>query len=129
MTFGLGERGNGARRAPRPKAGDGLGLVAERAASYFGQMPIWLDHPLDVRPEAGTRIDFQVFAELARSSSGWMAAAGARAGEVVAIVKANRLDVLALACGAARLGAVPALLSPGLEPPMLDLLLERLGRP
>jgi len=104
-------------------------LIAEVAAEYFGPLPISLDHPLDLLPEAGTRIDFRVFSDLARASSAWMRGAGARRGDIIAISKANRLDVLALACGAARMGAVPALLSPALEPSSLGLLLERLGGP
>jgi acyl-coenzyme A synthetase/AMP-(fatty) acid ligase len=55
--------------------------------------------------------------------------AGVRPGDRVAIVKQPNLDVCLLVCAAARLGAVPAAMSPVLPASRLEVLFRRLGRP
>lgn len=113
--------------------GDGsavqLGLIVEHAVKRFGPIPLWLDRPLDIAPEQGIELDYVRLGALIVDASRWLAAAGASAGDYVAIIKRENMDILVLAAAASRLGAVPALLSPGLHPAAMDELLERLGRP
>ena len=61
--------------------------------------------------------------------AGRLAAVGIRAGEHIAIYKSANFDVMMLAIAAARLGAVPVMLSPALDAKTVGILLERLGRP
>ncbi|MGX7824480.1 class I adenylate-forming enzyme family protein [Actinokineospora sp. 24-640] len=92
----------------------GVGTVAE------------LDRPLDIAPEHGTTYTMTDLAGLVRNAAGWLHAAGVGAGDRVAVVKDNHWDYVLLACAAARLGAVPALLSDHLPPRTLQVLLKRL---
>ncbi len=55
-----------------------------------------------------------------------LAAAGAREGDVVAILKQPNVDVVALALAAARIGAVPALIAPSFDSATTSVLLARL---
>ncbi len=105
------------------------GLLAEAAAEAHGPVPLWLDRPLHIAPEHGVDTDYAAFARLVIEASGWLRAAGLRRGEVVAIVKAHNVDVVALAQAAGRLGAVPALLAPEFDPDTITALLQRLGKP
>lgn len=114
---------------PRDSAAAHLGLLVEAAVERHGAVPLWLDRPLDVAPELGLELDYQRFADLIVEASGWLHAAGLRPGEHVAIIKRDSMDVLALAAGAARLGAVPALLAPRLGAATMETLLGRLGTP
>ena len=61
-----------------------------------------------------------------RGAAGWLDALGVRPGERVAIVKGNHWDYVLLCLAAARIGAVPALLSAQLEPDVQQTLLKRL---
>lgn len=114
-------------------AGDGaavhLGLIAENAAHRYGPIPLWLDRPLDIAPELGLELDYVRLSALIADAAGWLAAAGASAGDYVAIIKRDNMDVLVLAAAASRLGAVPALLSPALGSTAMAELLARLGWP
>ncbi|CRK59487.1 long-chain acyl-CoA synthetase [Alloactinosynnema sp. L-07] len=85
-----------------------------------------LSRPLDIAPDHGTTYDVGELAALVRGAAGWLHAAGVRPGDRVAVVKENHWDYVLLACAAARVGAVPALLSDHLTPETLQLLLKRL---
>lgn len=85
-----------------------------------------LSRPLDVAPEHGTSYTMAEAAGLVRNLAGWLHAAGVREGDRVAVVKENHWDFVLLACAAARLGAVPALLSDHLTPETHQVLLKRL---
>jgi acyl-coenzyme A synthetase/AMP-(fatty) acid ligase len=104
-----------------------FGRLPEQVAETHGGIPIWLDEPLHVLPHAGTEIDYLAFARLVVDASGWLHGAGVRPGDRVALLKQNCPDVLALAFAAMRLGAVPALLSPQLDPASVPSMLQRLG--
>lgn len=114
-------------------AGDGaavqLGLIVEKAASRFGPIPLWLDRPLDIAPELGLELDYVRLSALIADTTGRLSAAGASAGDYVAILKRDNMDVFVLAAAASRLGAVPALLSPTLGSTAVAELLARLGSP
>lgn len=105
------------------------GLLAEAAAEAHGPVPLWLDRPLSIAPGHGVDTDYAAFAQLVVEASGWLHQAGLRRGEVVAIVKAHNVDVVAFAQAAGRLGAVPALLAPELDPDTIRTLLHGLGKP
>lgn len=90
-------------------------------------MPIRLDRPLDVLPAAGLRFDYVQFARLVVALSACLHALRVRPGERVTIVKRNNLDILALVCACARVGAVAAPINALQDPETLGALLERLG--
>lgn len=92
-------------------------------------MPLWLDRSLGIAPQLGADTHYAAFARLAAEASGWLRAAGLRRGEVLAIVKAHNVDVVALAQAAGRIGAVPALLAPEFDAGTIGALLGRLGGP
>jgi acyl-coenzyme A synthetase/AMP-(fatty) acid ligase len=98
------------------KRGYTLGLALEHGARRSPRAPVWLDRPLDAFPEAGTDLDYTALDRLARAASTSLAAAGVGPGQRVAIAKRNHIDIFLLATAVARLGAVPALLSAGLDP-------------
>ncbi|MEV7090766.1 AMP-binding protein [Streptomyces sp. NPDC093085] len=106
-----------------------LGLMFHRAARRYGAVPVTLDRPLDVSPEAGLDLSYRELADLVDDLSARLWAAGVRPAERVAIHKADNVDIVVLACAVARIGAVPALLSPGLSGRVAGELLARLGRP
>ncbi|HET8662651.1 MAG TPA: class I adenylate-forming enzyme family protein [Micromonosporaceae bacterium] len=111
------------------KRGLHLGIVPELAAARNSSTPLILDHDLDTLPDAGRHL---TAAELARhvddlASRLW--AAGVRPGEHIAIHKTANFDVWVLATAAARIGAVPVMLSPALDGATVGALLNRLDQP
>lgn len=102
------------------------GIVFDALARRRSPTVVHLSRPLDLAPDAGTRLTVPQVAALVRATAARLAAAGARPGDHVAVVKRNHWDYALIACAAARIGAVPALLSDHLDPHVLDTLLERL---
>ena len=103
-----------------------LGTLFEDVAERGHATTVHLSRPLDIAPGLGTVLDLPAVAGLVRDAAGWLAAAGVRRGDRVAISKRDHWDMVLLCCAAARLGAVPAPLSAHLEPDVLDVLLKRL---
>ncbi|MFF0393468.1 AMP-binding protein [Kitasatospora sp. NPDC004615] len=103
-----------------------LGPFFDTLASQRPSVDVRLGRPLDLAPDRGTCWDTAGLARLVQETAAWLAAAGARPGSSVAIVKRNHWDYVLLACAAARLGAVPALLSDRVAPDGLVALLHRL---
>ena len=103
-----------------------MGVLFDEAADRGHATAVHLDRPLDLAPEGGTRWTVPALAELVATTAARLAAAGARPGERVAVVKENHWDYDLLACAAVRAGAVPAQLSGQLDPPVLAALLARL---
>ncbi|MEU6063963.1 class I adenylate-forming enzyme family protein [Streptomyces sp. NPDC047082] len=103
-----------------------VGLMAELAAERHGRVPLLLDQPFAWDPEQRTALDYVEFAHLVEQFSAVLTAAGVRRWDRVVILKTPNYDVQALAWAAARIGAIPALLSAGLDPDILNILLERL---
>jgi fatty acid CoA ligase FadD22 len=112
-----------------PGRGFYLGLMFEEAAQRHGGVPITLDTPLDIAPDAGTSHTYRSIADLIAELAGSLWAAGVRPSEHVAIHKSDNFDIVLLACAASRIGAVPALLSPSLDGPVVAALLDRLQSP
>ena len=106
-----------------------VGTLPERAAETFGRVPIHLDRPLDVDPQGRLALDYVEHAQLVAELSAALQAAGVRPWDRVAIAKQPSFDVLTIAAAAARLGAIPALLSPRLDGEILGVLLDRLDAP
>ncbi|MFF8763163.1 class I adenylate-forming enzyme family protein [Nocardiopsis dassonvillei] len=103
-----------------------LGTLFDDLVARGSTTAVHLSRPLDIAPGLGTELDVPRVAELVREAAGWLAAAGVRPGDRVAIAKRNHWDYVLLNCAAARLGAVPASLSAHLEPDALEVLLKRL---
>ena len=113
----------GSKRAKRPR---NIGLVFEWFAAE--QRPVFhLDRPFDLAPAGGTRYDVARLARLVEETSGALHAAGLGPGDRLAIIKENHFDVVLLASAAARLGALPAMVSDTIRPQALRTMMERLG--
>ncbi|MCX3059909.1 class I adenylate-forming enzyme family protein [Streptomyces beihaiensis] len=109
------------KKTPRPR---NLGALFESYAA--STTPVWyLDRPYDIAPERGRTYDVAAQAELVADMSGRLRLAGLRRGERLAIVKENHHDVVILAAAAARIGALPAMISSTLAPSVLAAMLKR----
>ncbi|MGW5348915.1 AMP-binding protein [Streptomyces sp. NPDC004031] len=102
------------------------GIVFDALARRGARTVVHLSRPLDLAPEEGLHWTIPQLADLVRDTATRLAAAGARPGDHVAVVKRNHWDCVLLACAASRIGAVPALLSDHLAPRVLATLLDRL---
>jgi acyl-coenzyme A synthetase/AMP-(fatty) acid ligase len=103
------------------------GTIAESLARWRRSTPIEMDRPVETAPELGTSLTFGDVAHLIRRCSAALAAVGVRDGQRVVICKQNHVDVLSWAYGAARIGAVPVLLSCANRPEDMAVLLDRIG--
>ncbi|BBA98099.1 putative fatty acid:CoA ligase [Actinacidiphila reveromycinica] len=106
-----------------------IGLLPAMAAAVNKTTPITLDHDLDVLPEVGRHLTVSGLAEVVDDLAARLWAAGVRPDEHVVLHKKANADVWMLACALSRIGAVPVLLSPGLDATTVGALLERVDRP
>ncbi|RZU17183.1 class I adenylate-forming enzyme family protein [Streptomyces sp. BK239] len=106
-----------------------LGPLFRRAADRHGAVFVTLDRPLDVDPARGVDLSYAVLADVVEELSARLWEAGVRPSEQVAVHKSDNVDIVLLTCAISRIGAVPALLSPGLSGPVVGQLLARLRRP
>src|SRR5215469_8019346 len=104
-----------------------LGLLPDLAASKHGGTPFLSDLPWVGYGRTVT--DITGFAAAVHDYADRFWAAGVRSGDVVAVVQRNHIELQALACGLSRIGALPALLSAGIEPAELVECLARLDEP
>ncbi|MFI1093653.1 class I adenylate-forming enzyme family protein [Streptomyces sp. NPDC020917] len=111
------------------KRGLHIGLLPAMAASVDPSTPITLDHDLDVLPEVGRNLTSARLAQLVDDLSARLWAAGVRTDEHIVVHKTANADMWMLACAASRIGAIPVMLSPGLNAPTIAALLERLHQP
>jgi|SRR4051812_3265969 acyl-coenzyme A synthetase/AMP-(fatty) acid ligase len=111
------------------KRGLHLGVVAETAAARHGSNTLTFDHDLGALPRAGRRMTVAELAFHVADLANRLWAAGVRPDEHVAIHKTANFDVWLLASAVSRVGAVPVMLSPGLDAPTIAALLGRLGKP
>jgi len=111
------------------KRGLQLGVLPEMAAARDSSTLLTLDHDLDVLPEVGRRLTVAELACHVDGLAGRLRATGVRPGERIAIYKAANFDVWVLATAAARIGAVPVMLSPALNVATVGALLRRLDHP
>ncbi|MDI9883329.1 AMP-binding protein [Streptomyces sp. HNM0645] len=113
-------------KVPQSKKFLYLGVMSDRAAVKHGNTPITLDHDMEAFPEAGRKLTVREFAGHVAETANRLWAAGVRPSEHVAIYKTSNFDITVLACAVARIGAVPVMLSPHLDGPTIDKLLQRL---
>ena len=106
-----------------------LGLLPAESAKKHPDTPLWLDHDMDAAPEAGRELTTAGLAALVEDFAGRLWAAGVRPGTHVAVYKRHNFDIHLLAVAAARIGAVPAMLSPALAGETVVALLARLRKP
>ncbi|MBJ8338093.1 acyl--CoA ligase [Antrihabitans sp. YC3-6] len=106
-----------------------LGIVPEMAAAKMNSPLIRLDHDLDVRPQAGRQLTVAGLADLVDDLADRLWAAGIRPGEHTVVHKAANFDVWILATAAARIGAIPVMLSPALDGATVGALLAKLDGP
>ncbi|GAB3442012.1 class I adenylate-forming enzyme family protein [Actinophytocola sediminis] len=103
-----------------------VGLMAELAANRHGRVPIYLDQPFTWDPQQRIELDYVEVATLVEQMSAALAQAGVTKRDRVVILKSPNYDIQSLAWAAARIGAIPALLSARLDPNILQILLERI---
>lgn len=106
-----------------------IGLMFHDAARRHGSVRVVLDQPLEIAPELGEETTVGALASVVDDLSARLWAAGVRPTERVALYKTNNFDIVVLACAIARIGAVPALLSPALSADVVAELLRRLDQP
>jgi acyl-coenzyme A synthetase/AMP-(fatty) acid ligase len=106
-----------------------LGRLFERAAARHGSNLLVLDHDLDIATELGRRATIAEVADLVDDIASRLWAAKVRPGQRVVVHKSDGFDITLLACAAARIGAVPVLLSPMLDGATVAELVRRTDRP
>jgi acyl-coenzyme A synthetase/AMP-(fatty) acid ligase len=119
-----GRRPEGGRKrgGKRP---NNIGLIFEHFADRT--TPVFhLDRPFDVAPEDGTRYTVGQLAGLVARLSGALHKLGLRKGDRLAIIKENHFDVVLLAAAAARIGALPAMISSTIKAENLRIMMNRL---
>lgn len=111
---------HGAGKRPR-----NIGLLYDWHAD--ADRPVFhLDRPFDIALDGGTRYTVADLAQLVAETSAALHAAGLRSGGRLAIIKDNHYDVVLISAAAARIGALPAMISPTNSPETLRTLLGRL---
>jgi acyl-coenzyme A synthetase/AMP-(fatty) acid ligase len=106
-----------------------IGDVWQLAAERHPHDPVITDRPPDVDPNGSSIRTYTEWAELVDELAAALGALGVRPGDRVAVVKRNHLDIALLGSAAARIGAVPALISDNHPPEVMATLLSRLERP
>ncbi len=109
--------------------GIGFGRLLERAAAKHPTNVVILDHDLDIAPEVGRRVTVAELADVVDDFASRLWAAGVRPSDRVVVHKSDGFDITLLALATARIGAVPALLSPKLDGATVAELLRRAERP
>ncbi len=109
----------------RSKPPKNIGMIFEHYAD--AKRPgFHLDRPFDIAPDGGITYSARDLANLVRTTSAALYAAGLRPGNRLAIIKENHFDVVLLAAAAARIGALPAMISSTIEPESLRKMMDRL---
>lgn len=106
-----------------------IGDVWHLAARNHPRQRMIVDRASDVDPDGPLERTYAEWAALVDELAGALYAMGVREWDRVAVVKRNHPDICLLASAAARIGAVPALISDNHTPDTTAVLLERLERP
>jgi acyl-coenzyme A synthetase/AMP-(fatty) acid ligase len=104
-----------------------LGDLPDLAADKHGQTAFLCDQPW--LGYGAPVLDVAGFAHAVHDYADRFWAAGIRAGDTVVVVQRNHIEVQALACGLNRIGALPVLLSVGIEPEEIVECAGRLEQP
>ncbi|MEO5876347.1 MAG: class I adenylate-forming enzyme family protein [Streptosporangiaceae bacterium] len=107
---------------PRP---NNIGLIFDHFA-YAKGPTFQLSRPFDVAPDGGVTYSVSELAQLVRRMSGALYQSGLRRGDRLAIIKDNHFDVVLVAAAAARIGALPAMISSTIRSANLEIMLKRL---
>jgi acyl-coenzyme A synthetase/AMP-(fatty) acid ligase len=102
-----------------------IGLLFESYADN-ARPAFHLDRPFDIAPSGGTLYRIADLARLVEQASAALSQAGLRSGDRLAIVKDNHFDVVLLSAAAARIGALPAMISPTNDAVALEAMISRL---
>ncbi|MGI5347452.1 class I adenylate-forming enzyme family protein [Streptomyces sp. CA-250714] len=106
-----------------------LGTLFDRAAARYPTNVLLLDHDLDIAPDRGRSLTMTDVADLVSDFGSRLWRAGVRPSDHLVVHKSNAFDITLLAVAAARIGAVPVLLSPHLDGETVTALLRRVDRP
>lgn len=106
-----------------------LGTLFDRAAARYPTNVLLLDHDLDIAPDRGRSMTMTDVADLVSDFGSRLWRTGVRPGDHLVIHKSDAFDITLLALAAARIGAVPVLLSPHLDGETVAALLRRVDRP
>ncbi|WP_407561796.1 AMP-binding protein [Streptomyces sp. 184] len=106
-----------------------LGTVPERAAARHPGTVITLDHDLVLYPGAARQMTVAQLADRVDDLAARLWAGGVRPTEHVVVHATAGFDIYLLATAAARVGAVPVMLSPHLDGESVAALLRRLETP
>lgn len=106
-----------------------IGEALHLAAGRWPHQVIATDRPADIDPCGALSRTYAQWAHAVDEAAGWLHELGVRRWDRVAVLKSNHFDISVLACAAARLGAVPALLSGAYGLEIARPLLARLDRP
>ena len=104
-----------------------LGELPDLAADKHGDTAFLCDQPW--RGYGAPVVDVAGFARAVHDYADRFWAAGIRAGDTVVVVQRNHIEVQALACALNRVGALPVLLSVGIEPDEIVECTARLEQP
>jgi len=103
-----------------------IGVLFDWHAAKRRRVELHLDRPFDIAPSGGVIYSAEALASLVREISSWLAAAGVRRGDRVAVIKQNHFDMVLIAAGAARIGATAATISGANRPEHLAQMLSTL---
>ncbi|MFF5502073.1 class I adenylate-forming enzyme family protein [Streptomyces roseolus] len=106
-----------------------IGEVWHLAAQRNPRNPVIVDRAPDVDPDGPLERSYRQWAALVDELAVKLVALGVRPWDRVAVVKENHLDVALLASAAARIGAVPALITNNHPHETITVMLGRLERP
>lgn len=106
-----------------------IGRMFEEAARRCPDTSVVLDEPLSVTGSGRTEYTYAELAEVVDDLAARLRQAGVKPGDYVPVHKGANFDLPLLACAAARIGAVPVMLSPALSPATVLILLDRLKAP
>ncbi|WP_327145293.1 class I adenylate-forming enzyme family protein [Nocardia sp. NBC_01327] len=95
----------------KPNWAYGLGELFEHRSKTGKPITFHLSRPLDIDREKRLSLDLPTLAGLVRDTAGVLNEVGVKSGDRVVVYKANHFDCILLAAAAARIGAVPVMLS------------------
>lgn len=106
-----------------------LGTLFERAARRHPDNTLTLDHRPSLAPQLEGTATIAAVASAVDDIARRLRAAGVAPGEKLVIHKSDGFDITLAACAAARVGAIPVLLSPKLDGSTVATLIGRVGNP
>ncbi|WP_083904673.1 AMP-binding protein [Nocardiopsis kunsanensis] len=88
-------------------------LLPSAATKHPGSLFI-LDAPMEIAPRYGGSLSYRQMNEVVEATAVYLASQGVNKKDIVAVYKRQNPDILPLACAIARVGAIPAMISPEL---------------